>query len=174
MDGLEHALEQLRDHDRRPLGSRLHAVNRDTSRALGIVRAESDPREQRLAAARLVVEALAVLAGCGGVASDVRALIGQGGHVHEWHSRYRSCTCGQRPPDDAADAAPTGRPASADYCTTHDTARPCPYFHAYRRPVADVSYDNLGPHGSTHPERYSPGPAGDREAWTDLEYTTDD
>lgn len=173
MDGLEHTLDQLRAHDPRRLPARISSARLGAEELAAIPHA---PGGQRRAAARLVVDALAVLAGVGGFASDVRDLIGEDGHIHEWGNDYRSCSCGQRNPADAGtvrriypalvhDTAgepdphlgPVRRPRidGADYCSEHDLDGPCPHEHAT-------------------PARYPAGPAGDRESWRDLEYTADD
>lgn len=131
MDGLEHTLDQLRAHDPRTLAVRLRSLRR---RLNLLDTAVVDRRAARGAAAYAVVDALAVLAATGGFASDVRGLIGVGGHVHEWGSDYRSCTCGQRPPGD-------GRKPLVD----DTTDEPDPY---------------LGPAPDGRPGRSPAGPAG--------------
>lgn len=157
MDGLEHTLEQLRAHDARLWPVRLRAV----ARRLTDVADAADQDGRRRAAAHLAVDALAVLAGAGGLASDVRVLAGEGGHVHEWRNRYTSCACGAPPPGDAADRAAlrTARASAGVYCAAHDLDGPCTYEHP-------------APAGA--PARYLPGAAGDREAWVDAEYAEDD
>jgi hypothetical protein len=133
VDGLEHTLEQLRDHDPRLWPVRVRAV----ARRLSDVADAADQDERRRAAAHLVVDALAVLVGAGGLASDVRVLTGDGGHVHEWPNRYRSCTCGQRHP---ADVAAGGAGRRIYPALVHDTAdEPDPYLGpAAPRPGADI------------------------------------
>jgi hypothetical protein len=156
VESLEHTLEQLREYDTRSARDRRRAVESALDRtdfaSLG------DRDDQRRAAARLVVEALAVLAGVGGLASDVRSLMGERGHVHDWPNLYRSCTCGRRSPTDRRSVRP--RTDGIDYCSEHDLDGHCPYFHAF--------------HAAPAPDRYPAGPDGDRLAWLDTEYATDD
>lgn len=70
MDVLERTLEQLREHDDRSRPVRLRALRN----AVNLLDAAIvDQGDQRRAAAHVVVDALALLAGCGGLASDVAA-----------------------------------------------------------------------------------------------------
>jgi hypothetical protein len=160
MDGLEHALEQLRAHDTRPTPARLRSLRR---RLNLIDTAIVDQRAHRVAAAYAVVDALAVLAGAGGLASDVRDVIGERGHIHEWGSDYRSCSCGQRPPadDHAVRSARTGQPIYP--ATVHDTIdHPDPYLG----PAAAL--DDVTNRVFARPDPYRD------PAFVDAEYTEDD
>lgn len=143
MDILEHALYRIRAHDTRPLIARRWAAQRDAADVESLDHRQDD---QRRAAARLVVDALSVLAACDGLAADVAAAV-----------------------DDVlgAEQAPSGayvRPA-----LVHDTAdAPDPHLGPVRGSTA--ADDAPEP----PPGRYPPGPAGDRLAFLDAEHTDDD
>lgn len=164
MDRLEHALEELQAYDTRLPFARIRALRHRTG---ALDAAAADQGAQRLAAAYVVVEALAVLAAAGGRAADVRALIGEGGHVHDWGSECRSCSCGQRPPGDARQRAV-------------DTAGGAGRRRIYPALVHDTTDEpdpRLGPaRPYQHPEpgRYPAGAEGDALAFADLEHTDDD
>jgi hypothetical protein len=151
VDAFEHAFDQLRSYDGRPLTTRVRTLDRRVDEAWAAALISEDHDEQRRVAGCLVADALAVLAAVGGLPCDVQAAVDTRlaavfaapdppRHTHVQGSRYRSCVCGQPPPGDAADRA-----------------------------AGDAADGTAG-----RPGRYPPGPAGDRLALLDLELTDDD
>jgi hypothetical protein len=165
MDVLESALYQLREHDDRAVTVRLRAVRHDLNLLDSAV---VDQRAHRSAAARLVVDALAVLADCGGLASDVAARMEQLRYTRMEQLGYSGSAdpSGQRiypaavhdttdQPDPHLGPVRRARVDGADYCSVHDLDGPCPHDHAT-------------------PGRYPAGPEGDALAFADLDRTDDD
>lgn len=142
MDVLESVLDRLRDSDTRPFPDRLRAAQSSLDHALTAILRGDPQGDQRAAAARAVVDALAVLAGTGGLAADVAAA--DGGVV----------------PAPAADG--TGGRRHTEPPAVHD---------APADPDRSPGHDRVG---RAHPDRYPDGPAGDWEAFADLEHTDDD
>lgn len=155
MDVLESVLYRLREHDDRAVTVRLRAVRHDLNLLDSAV---VDQRAHRGAAAHLVVEALAVLASAGGLASDVAAAAaerlgepGAAGHGRIYPGMVHDTTDQPDPRVGIACPVPGPHvPGSAAAC-----------------PGADGR-------AAGAPDRYPDGPAGDRVAFLDLEHADDD